>query len=146
MRKEYSAGGIVFKRNNRSYEILFIRDRYGRLSLPKGHVEPGETTKQAALREVEEETGIKGKIVSDVVGSVAYVFEHPGFGQIDKQVTFYLIEAIGGQLQPQLSEIRQALWIPLDEAIHAQLAEGYENNTDVLRNAIQILQKGFDHA
>jgi diadenosine hexaphosphate hydrolase (ATP-forming) len=142
MRKEYSAGGIVYKRRDLTYDILFIRDRYGRLSLPKGHVEPGETTKQAALREVEEETGIIGKIVSDVVGSVTYVFEHPGFGQIEKQVTFYLVEAVGGQLQPQLSEIRQALWVPIDDATHAQVTEGYENNTEVLQNAIQLLQKG----
>ncbi|UOF88918.1 NUDIX domain-containing protein [Fodinisporobacter ferrooxydans] len=141
MRKEYSAGGIVFQKINGSYDILFIRDRYGKLSLPKGHVEPGETTKEAALREVREETGMIGQIVSDVVGSVTYVFDHPGFGQIEKQVTFYLIEAVGGDLQPQLSEIRQALWLPLEDAYELQLAEGYNNNTDVLRQAIEMLKR-----
>ena len=143
MRKEYSAGGIVFQKSNDHVEMLLIKDRYGKISLPKGHVESGETTKQAALREVFEETGMIGKIVSEVIGSVTYMFEHPGFGQIEKVVTYYLIEAIGGNLQAQLSEIRQVLWVPIDQVYALHLKEGYENNHEIMKKAVDLLQNMY---
>ncbi|MBT9253898.1 MAG: NUDIX domain-containing protein, partial [Brockia lithotrophica] len=59
---EVSAGGIVYRRGARGPEILVIEDRFGRIAYPKGHLEAGETPEQAALREVEEETGIRGTI------------------------------------------------------------------------------------
>ena len=52
---EISAGGVVFKKEDNKLKFLLILDGYGRWALPKGHIEKGESTKTAALREVSEE-------------------------------------------------------------------------------------------
>src|SRR5262245_4531217 len=56
--REYTAGGVVFRRAGQGLDILMIQDRLGRWSIPKGHVEPGERIEQTAVREVREETGL----------------------------------------------------------------------------------------
>ena len=58
--KEISAGGVVFRKVDGELQIQLIQDRYGKISLPKGKMEPGETIEQTALREIVEETGIEG--------------------------------------------------------------------------------------
>ena len=50
--KEISAGGVVFRRVDGALQIQLIQDRYGKISLPKGKMEPGETVEQTALREI----------------------------------------------------------------------------------------------
>ena len=58
--RELTAGGIVFRRNRSGdIEILLIKDPKGRWSIPKGHVEEGETAQETALREIAEEAGLK---------------------------------------------------------------------------------------
>jgi len=58
--KEISAGGVVYRKDNGSISLLALTDRFGRYSLPKGKQEAGETLKETALREIWEETAIKG--------------------------------------------------------------------------------------
>ncbi len=62
------AGGLVF---NHAGEVLLLRDRNGYWVFPKGHVEPGETPEQTAVREVAEETGISARVV-DELGLTSY--------------------------------------------------------------------------
>src|SRR3954465_5102063 len=63
---ETSAGGLVVDHLHRTAALIGRLDRRGRLlwSLPKGHIEVGETAEQAAVREVEEETGISGETLA----------------------------------------------------------------------------------
>ncbi len=61
--KEISAGGVVYRKAGDDLQVQMIQDRYGKITLPKGKMEPGETVEQTALREILEETGIVGRIV-----------------------------------------------------------------------------------
>ena len=90
-------------------------DRRGRLrwSLPKGHVEAGETTEEAAVREVAEETGISGRITARL-GSVEYTFTAEG-RRIHKRVHHFLMEAVAGELSDADVEVTEVAWVPLEQ-------------------------------
>ncbi|MDP1171465.1 NUDIX hydrolase, partial [Klebsiella pneumoniae] len=76
-------------------------DRRGRLlwSLPKGHIEQGETAEQTAMREVEEETGIQGTVLAPL-GSIDYWFVTEG-RRVHKTVHHYLLRFLGGELSDE---------------------------------------------
>lgn len=90
-------------------------DRRGRLlwSLPKGHLEAGESTEDAAVREIEEETGIRGRVVASL-GTIDYWFVAED-RRIHKTVHHYLLEAAGGRLSDRDLEVDEVAWVPLDE-------------------------------
>jgi ADP-ribose pyrophosphatase YjhB (NUDIX family) len=95
--------------------LIGRRDRRGRLlwSLPKGHLEEGESAEDAAVREVEEETGIRGRVLASL-GSIDYWFVAED-RRIHKTVHHYLLEAAGGELSDDDVEVDQVAWVPLDE-------------------------------
>ena len=136
--KEISAGGVVYRRDDGQLHIQLIQDRYGKISLPKGKMEPGETIEQTALREIAEETGIEGQIVT-LLETIKYQYAHPDKGDIDKEVYYYLVEAVGGKLQPQVEEIRGVEWCDPNEAVRLQKQRGYANNSVVLHKALKHL-------
>jgi len=82
-----SAGGVVL---NRKGEVLLIRDRNGYWVFPKGHIEPGETPEQAAVREVREETGIEAHIIAPL-GETRYVNDRG----VPREVVWFLMEGEG---------------------------------------------------
>ena len=88
------------------------RTRWG---LPKGAVAPGETSEQAALREVLEETGLEAQIVKPL-DTIEYFFRASDT-LIRKRVDFYLMLHTGGELKPQLTEVDDVEWVELSEAI-----------------------------
>jgi ADP-ribose pyrophosphatase YjhB (NUDIX family) len=120
---EFSAGGLVLDlAGDVPRGALIARtDRHGRLlwSLPKGHIEDGETAEQAAVREVEEETGISGAILGQL-GTIDFWFVAEG-RRIHKTVQHYLMRAVGGELSDADVEVTEVAWVPLPE-IAAQLA------------------------
>lgn len=120
---EYSAGGLVVDLDGEVPlgALIGRTDRTGRLlwSLPKGHIEPGETAEQAAVREVEEETGVSGEIIAEL-GTIAFWFVADG-RRIHKTVRHYLLRATGGELSNADIEVTEVAWVPLPE-IRAQLA------------------------
>ena len=95
--------------------LIARQDRRGRLvwSLPKGHVEPGETTEDAAVREVLEETGIHGTIVASL-GTIDFWFMAQD-RRIHKTVHHYLLEAHDVVLSDADAEVVEVAWVPLDE-------------------------------
>ncbi len=111
-------------------------DRRGRLrwSLPKGHVELGETTEQAAVREVAEETGISGRITARL-GSVEYTFVVAG-RRIHKRVHHFLMEAISGELSDADVEVTEVAWVPMDQ-MPGRLA--YAGERRLAERAAQLL-------
>ena len=120
---EFSAGGLVVDLDGDVPRGALIArtDRHGRLlwSLPKGHIEAGETAEQAAVREVEEETGIAGVILAEL-GTIDFWFVAEG-RRIHKTVHHYLMRAVGGELSDADVEVSEVAWVPLSE-IPAQLA------------------------
>jgi ADP-ribose pyrophosphatase YjhB (NUDIX family) len=115
--EETSAGGLVVQGQGPEARAALIGklDRRGRVvwSLPKGHVEVGETLEQTAAREVAEETGIAGEVVQPL-GVVDYWFVADG-RRIHKTVHHYLLRAVGGQLSDRDVEVTEVAWVPLDE-------------------------------
>ncbi len=121
--EEYSAGGLVLDLNGEVPRGALIgrTDRQGRLlwSLPKGHIEAGETAEQAAVREVEEETGIAGTIVGEL-GTIDFWFVADG-RRIHKTVRHYLMRRVAGELSDADIEVDEVAWVPFSE-IRGQLA------------------------
>ena len=87
--------------------------------MPKGHIEPGETASEAAVREVEEETGIHG-VVLGALGTIDFWFVASG-QRIHKTVHHYLLLADGGALSDADVEVSEVAWVPLTD-VPAKLA------------------------
>lgn len=118
--RETSAGGLVVDGLDGPSELqcaalIGRTDRRGRLlwSLPKGHIEQGETAEQTAMREVAEETGIRGTILASL-GSIDYWFVTEG-RRVHKTVHHYLLRFQGGELSDEDVEVTEVAWVPLTE-------------------------------
>lgn len=135
---EFSAGGLVVDLGGEVPKGALIgrTDRQGRLlwSLPKGHIEEGETAEQAAVREVAEETGINGVILGEL-GTIDFWFVADG-RRIHKTVRHFLMRATGGELSDADVEVTEVAWVPLPE-IAAQLA--YPDERGLLDEAGRLL-------
>jgi 8-oxo-dGTP pyrophosphatase MutT (NUDIX family) len=116
--EETSAGGLVVDRSGPEPvgAVIARLNRAGRVEwcLPKGHLERDETPEQAAVREIEEETGIRGRIVGGL-GTIDYWFSVEG-KRVHKHVYHYLLLATGGALSTEGDPDHEAIdvaWIPL---------------------------------
>ena len=115
-RDEHSSGGAVIRIDGGVAQVALIATRNKtRWGLPKGAVSQGETSEQAALREVLEETGLEAAILKPL-DTIEYFFR-AGDTLIRKRVDFYLMRYVGGSLVPQLSEVDDVEWVPLSDAI-----------------------------
>ena len=133
---EFSAGGVVFRKNeNGQVEILLIRVKT-RWSFPKGNIERGEPKDQAALREVKEETGVDAKIL-DYLGEVDYWY-NIGLTRIHKFVYYYLMEYLSGDVVPQKEEIDEAKFMSISEA---EKSLSYSTDKEILERAIKSMKK-----
>ena len=137
---ETSAGGLVVDRVDGAPRGALIgrRDRRGRLlwSLPKGHIEGGESARQAAIREVAEETGITGSIL-DELGVIDFWFIADG-RRIHKTVHHFLLVAQSGELSDADIEVADVAWVPLAEA-SARLA--YDDERELVSRAAGLLAR-----
>ena len=115
-RREHSSGGVVISvRDGRPFVAMIATRNRTRWGLPKGAVTENETSQDAALREVQEETGLRARVVQ-TLETIEYFFR-AGDTMIQKRVDFYLMQYIDGDIQPQLSEVDDAVWVDLDESI-----------------------------
>ena len=102
--REPTAGGVIFRRNDKGdVEFLLYQDARDRWTIPKGHVEPGETTQEAAKREVSEESGLKNIAMCGWLGKVNFRYR-----RIDKLVLIsqqvYLVKALDPNEKPKKEE------------------------------------------
>jgi 8-oxo-dGTP pyrophosphatase MutT (NUDIX family) len=117
--REPTSGGIVFRltADKKDIEVLLIQDSKGRWTIPKGHIEPGETAKMTARREIEEETGLKNFNVLAWLGKI-----HLKYRRADKLVLMttqiYLVQALDAR-EELLGEkwMRGIRWFPFAEAL-----------------------------
>jgi len=126
MRREFSAGGVLVRRMRGRWYVAAIRPGgkpEGVWALPKGGIGPGEDPGATAVREVEEETGARGRL-DRKLGDVRYVYtqswgEEAG-ERIFKVVSFFLVRWAGGRLgdiAPEFAiEVAEVRWLPLEEA------------------------------
>jgi ADP-ribose pyrophosphatase YjhB (NUDIX family) len=139
---ETSAGGLVVADYGiaEPAAVLIGRlDRRGRLlwSMPKGHIEPGETAEEAAVREVAEETGIVSQVVAPL-GTIDFWFVEDG-RRIHKTVHHFLLRPTGGALSDADHEVAEVAWVPLSE-VTTRLAHGDERA--LVARAPEILRAG----
>jgi len=138
--EEISAGGLVVQVEGTQTQGALIGrvDRRGRLlwSLPKGHIEAGETAEQTAVREVAEETGITGRVVGEL-GTIDFWFVAEG-RRIHKTVHHYLLLAEGGELSDADVEVTEVAWVPLDE-LAGRLA--YDDERRLVARVPELLEQ-----
>ena len=136
---ETSAGGLVVADdgvNEPRAALIGRTDRRGRLlwSLPKGHIEEGETPEDTAVREVAEETGIIGEVVAPL-GIIDFWFVAEG-RRVHKTVHHFLLRALGGELCDDDVEVAEVAWVPLGE-LESRLA--YADERRLIRRATELL-------
>jgi 8-oxo-dGTP pyrophosphatase MutT (NUDIX family) len=137
MRREFSAGGVLVRRLDGRWMLAAIRPAGkppGTWALPKGRIDDGESAEATALREVEEETGARGRSLGKL-GDVRYWFNWEG-ERVFKVVSFFLVRYERGRLgalpDAFRHEVAEVRWLPLDEA--PQLL-AYGGERDMARNA-----------
>ncbi|HXO57383.1 MAG TPA: NUDIX hydrolase, partial [Mycobacterium sp.] len=140
---ETSAGGLVIDNIDRPREeqvaaLIGRVDRRGRMlwSLPKGHIELGETAEQTAIREVAEETGIQGSVLA-ALGRIDYWFVTDG-RRVHKTVHHYLMRFLGGELSDEDVEVAEVAWVPIPE-LPARLA--YADERRLAEVADELIDK-----
>jgi 8-oxo-dGTP diphosphatase len=127
-----AAGGVVWRRDGEgALEVILVhRPRYDDWSLPKGKVETGETDEEAALREVEEESTVRGRLGPELAGTT-YI-DRSGR---TKTVRYWAMTSDGGS--PGASnEVDLAQWVPIVEA-RGRLS--YERDLPVLDSLLPVI-------
>lgn len=119
--REPTSGGIIFRftKDEKDIEILLIQDSKERWTIPKGHIEPGETAKMTARREIEEETGLKNVAVLSWLGKI-----HFKYRRLDKLVLMttqiYLVQALDSHEMPIPEKWMKGIkWFSFADALDA---------------------------
>jgi 8-oxo-dGTP diphosphatase len=133
-----AAGGVVYctvSDDASRLAILLIYDKHGNWGLPKGHLEGGETSVQAAQREIAEETGLTCDI-GPFVQRISYpVFKRGAWRE--KHVDYFLAHTACAELRPQTNEgIQAARWLTPEEALATITREQVR---EVVRRGLQML-------
>ena len=146
MRRDFSAGGVLVRRLDGEWVLAAIRPAGkpdGLWVLPKGQIDAGESSEEAALREVTEETGAHGQSLGKL-GDTRYWFNWEN-ERVFKVVSFFLVRYEGGRLGDILDEFRhevaEARWLPLAEA---PTLLAYRGEKEMAQKAIDRLAAGED--
>lgn len=128
-----SAGGVIYRAVGNGFEVaLILNDDFW--CLPKGLIEEGETLEATASREVREETGLVGELVGKI-GEISYSFFRKK--RYLKTVHFYLFKCVGGSVDAHDSEVDEARWFGISEALSTLT---YPNERKMLLRAEKMLK------
>lgn len=131
-----ASGGLVHTDQN---EVLLIF-RKGKWDLPKGKLDEGESLEACALREIEEETGVKNLTIEQPLQVTYHTYREKG-QHILKESHWYLLRAAEkSTLKPQTEEdIDQCIWVPMEE-VSGYIGRAFASVADVLKEGLKILQ------
>ncbi len=139
MKKIYdriSAGGLVYKKiDNIIYFVLCYKKKTNRWHLPKGTQELNESIYNTAIREVAEETGLEVKMKT-FLSDIFYKFTDTQNNTLNKKVTFYIMEAIGGCFEKHDKEFDKIIWADSNEAIKLL---NYTNEKELVTKATLLV-------
>ena len=141
IKRIFSAGGIIIREGNDGPKVLVTQhSKHKGWDFPKGHIEIGESSESTALREVEEETGVKGEII-EKVGRTQYFYWDQG-ERVLKQVTFYLMKYLGEGKATTSFEVSDKKWLSIDD-VEEQLT--FKDTKELWRKAkVRIEQLTFN--
>lgn len=117
--REPTAGGVVWRRNKKSgeIEILLIQDAKDRWTVPKGHIEEGETARDTAEREIREETGLQEMKVMGWLGKINFRYRRQN-SLVLMSTQIYLVHALGDTSDLQKEEWMNGLdWLNTKDAM-----------------------------
>lgn len=139
-RTEVSAGGVIYRQSGEQTEVCLIATRgYEAWQLPKGLIEPGEPTEDAALREVAEETGLRGEILAPL-DKIEYWYvwgEGDERARIHKLVYFFLVRYQDGSTDDHDDEVDEARWFLFADA---KRTITYENERRIVEQALERIR------
>ena len=123
IKRVFSAGGIILrlpsgstivKKDKPEWEVLVTQhSKHKGWYFPKGHLEQGETSEQAAIREVEEETGVKAEII-EKIGQTEY-FYYEKSERVFKTVVYFLMKFVSQGEATTAFEVSDMVWLDPDE-------------------------------
>jgi 8-oxo-dGTP pyrophosphatase MutT (NUDIX family) len=133
----------VYRRQHGAVEVVLAGRRRsdGEMiwSIPKGQLEAGESVRDAALREVREETGIRGEIEAEL-GDIRYTYAVYSGGtsrrRVSKQVHFFLMRCLGGRFADRDDEMDVVKWVSIERA---EATMTYENERVLVRRARALI-------
>lgn len=134
MRTEKSCGAVVYRTDGDHVEYLLIQSLEGVWGFPKGHMEPGESEEQTALREIREETRADVRLAEGFRAVTEYPLPHRA--DTMKQVVYFLGEYTGGALAPQAEELLELRWMDFEQAVELFR---FEDSRQILRQARAFL-------
>lgn len=142
LKTQVSSGGVIFRKNNDIVEIALIAVKGGNVwCLPKGVIDKGEIHEMTALREVEEETGLKGRII-EKLGEITYwYYIKDENAKCKKTVHFFLMEYEGGDISDHDWEVDRASWFTIDEALKKA---SYRGEKEMIEKVKKRLADGKD--
>jgi 8-oxo-dGTP pyrophosphatase MutT (NUDIX family) len=116
--REPTAGGIVYRRSKSGVvEILLIQDSKGRWTIPKGHIEDGETARQTAEREIREETGLQQMTVQDWLGKINFRYRRAN-SLVLMTTEIFLVRAEGNDNAVKPEKWMTSIgWLPANDAL-----------------------------
>jgi 8-oxo-dGTP pyrophosphatase MutT (NUDIX family) len=142
MLREFSAGGIVYKKEGEDILWLIRRPKGGKgyrgnlgWSFPKGWLDKGETLEQAALREVAEEGGVKAKIIKKL-SALKIFFTSSDNQKVKKSITYFVMERLEDLKEGFGWETEEIRWVSKDEALELLT---YKNEQKLLEQAAKTL-------
>ncbi len=139
--RQISAGGVIFKHSGDSVEVALISVKGGKVwALPKGLNEKGENLARTAHREVKEETGLDGKILTKI-GHIEYFFMMKDEGETRrffKIVYFFLMKFTGGSMADHDEEVDECRWFNINDAVKLMK---YEDEKEILRKAKKLIKE-----
>lgn len=146
IKKEFSAGGIIMRKNKNCLEALIIKDSFGNYAFPKGHIEENESIEEAAKREIAEEVGLdKLELIAEIgVNEYYFTDKFNNNAKVHKFVHYFLFMTSPESLVKVQAEegIKDPKWIPINKLVESI---NYDNLKPIAQKAEQFLNNYDQH-